>query len=439
MRKLTALLLLSALLLSLAGCAEPGPVQPGQFYYLRATPQFSGEEAMIVPETRELLGMQDDLDKILQAYLQGPLSDTMQSPFPRDTTIVEWKMIHSSLHLNFSKQLAQLSGVDLSLACACVAKTCMELTDAQTVRIRADGALLNGSTYIVMHKSNLLLADDSLDQLRTELTLYYTDSQRRYLLVHTQAVNLADQEDIASYLVGQLLNPPEAKGLVSPLPEGTRLLSCRISDGLCTLDLSQEFEQNAFSQSFAQRTTLLSLVNTLTQLEDVQRVEFYLEGSLMARYQELTLSNALVFDESAIGPVRTGMNEYDATLYVSNGSALYLAAVPLRIRAVAGISQAEQVVQQLLDYRNPNGFQSTIPAGTRLRSLEITDGLCTIDLSGAFLSDTEQLPLRVHAIVASVCALDGIDQVLLTVEGSSPKGEYGALFVPLAPSSDWFL
>ena len=439
MKKQICLLLIFAVVLSLGGCGSESYQDPGHFYYLRTTSRFSGGDGVIVPEVRELKNLRSDLDSVLLTYLEGPTTEDLESPFPRDTEMLDWKRIGTSLHINFSKPFSQLSGIDLTLACACIAKTCMDVTDAQIIRIRADGALLNGSTYIVMDEESIRVLDDSLDKLRTDLTLYYTDSQRRYLIGHTVSVNLANHDNVASYLTEQLLTPPSGMGLVSPLPSGTKLLSCRISDGLCSLDFSQEFEQNAFSQSFAQRTTLLSLVNTLTQLEDVERVEFYLEGNLMARYQELTLSKALVFDESIIGPVRTGMYEFDATLYLANGSELYLAAVPVRIRAAAGITQAEQVVSQLLDYQNSNGFYSTIPKDTALNSLQVTDGLCTIDLSAQFLSDTGHLLLSVHSIVASVCALENIEQVLITVDGNRPEGEFGNLFLPMSPSSDWYL
>lgn len=439
MKKTTSFFLILSLLLTLWGCGSDPAGDPGHFYYLRTESQFTGPDGIIAPEVRDMSEFQGNVGAILEAYMAGPESSDLESPFPRDAEILDWKIIRSSLHINFSDSFAQLSGVDLTLACACIAKTCMEVTDAHIVRIRANGALLNGSTYITMNEDNLSLMDDSLDKLRTDLTLYYTDSQRRYLIGHSVSVNLANQDNVISYLVEQLLNAPGGLGLVSPLPDGTNLLSCRVSDGLCTLDLSQEFEQHAFPQSYAQRTTLLSLVNTLTQLDDVDRVEFYLEGNLMARYQELTISKALVYDESIIGPVRTGMNEFDATLYLANGSELYLAAVPVRIRSAAGISQAEQVVTQILDYQNENGFYSTVPVGTVLHSLTVEDGLCTIDLSSEFMKETEHLLLSVHSLIASVCALDGIDQALILVDGSRPEGEFGDLFLPASPSSNWYL
>lgn len=439
MKRFLSIILALSLLTGLAGCVADAPADPGNFYYRRVNPIYEGTDGIIAPEVRELEGLRGNMAAMLQAYLSGPVSSSLESPFPRATTLLDWSMERSELTITLSEDFAELTGIDLTIACACIARTFLELTDAVFVRIQANGATLNGSEYIVMSQSSLSLADDSVDQLHTDLTLYYTDSERRYLIGHNISVNLAAQSDVVSYLVNQLITPPAGLGLLSPLPAGTKLLNSQIADGVCTLDFSTEFENNAFSQSHAQRATLLSLVNTLTQLEGIEKVEFHIEGNLMARYQQLSISKELVFDDSIIGPVRTGVNEFDATLYVYNGSGLYLASVPTRIRQSAGISQAELIINALIHYENENGFFSTIPSNTVLNYLKIEDRLCTIDLSSEFLEDTDHLAQSVRSIVASVCTLDDVDMGQITIDGQSPDGEYADLFLPLVPSSDWYL
>ena len=439
MKQILSLILIFSLLLPLTACTSDQPTDPGGFYYRRIEPLYKGSDGIIAPEQRELNGIRDDLGAVLSLYLSGPLSRDLESPFPRDTALINWKKTNSDLYINFSEAFAELSGVDLTIACGCIARTFLELTDATTVRIQANGALLNGSDCFIVSRDNLSLEDDSIDKLRTELTLYYTDEYHRYLIGKNISVNLASQDNVIGYLVAQLMTAPEEMGLFSPLPVGTLLLDSTVADGTCALNFSPGFETRAFPQSHAQRTTLLSLVNTLTQLDGIEQVEFYLEGNLMARYSQLNISSALVFDESAIGPVRTGMNEFDATLYLSNGSELYLAAVPTRIRELAGISQAELVVNTLISYQNENGFYSTIPSDTVLNQVITKNGHCIVDLSSDFIKESSHLALSVHSIIASVCALDGIHAGQVTIDGGIPVGEYHDLFLPMSPSSDWYL
>ncbi len=437
-RALTAGLVL-ALLLSLAGCAGGQPQVPANFYYRRAQTAYTGPDGVIAPEVREIRGMEQDLDALLDAYFSGPEDASMLSPFPRESQVLSWQSSEDALLLTMNEAFCALSGIELSIACACIAKTMLELTDAALVQFQAEEGLLGGEKAISISLDNLRLYDNSLDQSRADFTLYYTDRSRRYLLTQTVSVSLAAEDDIIAYLLDALTTPASGSDLQSALPTGTQLLDYTLDDGLCTVNLSREFELHGWSAPTAQRLSLLAVVNTLTQLPEIQQVEFRIEGNLLVQYRLLNIPNPLVFEEGAIGPVRTGMNEFDATLYLSNGTENYLAGIPTRLRQSTGITQAELVVQALLDHSAINGFYSTIPADTQLNRLTIRNGICYIDLNGAFVAETSHLTQSVHSIIASVCALSDISRAQITVEGQTPQGDYGNLFSILSPQSDWFL
>lgn len=439
MKRLLGILLCLTLLLPLSGCGENSYQTPGNFYYYRPGAAENAEEIAIVPEQRELAGMSGDIEALLYAYLSGPESKDLESLIPRDTKLVAWQVSGNTLYLNFSEDFAALSGVELSVACACVAKTFLELVPVENVRIRANDALLDGEKAITLSESSLSLYDDSVDQLHSVLTVYYSDQPGRYLIGQELSINLAAQEDVIPLLIEALTEPAEDSGLVSALPRGTKLLNYSINDGLCTVNFSAEFESNASSRCEAQRLSLMCVVNTLCQLEDIDQVEFCIEDNLLVQYGLLSIPAPLVWEEGIIGPVRTGVNEFDATLYLSNGSEQYLTPVPTRIRQSSGISQAEMVIRALVDYTPANGFSGTVPSETRVNSAAIVNQICYIDLSADFLSSNQNIPLSVHSIVASVCALEGISKVQITIENTSPGGDLAEYFLPLSPSPDWFV
>ena len=431
MKKLICLFL--ALCLVLSGCSTGSSGDSARFYYCRIDPEYQGDDGIICAEIRDIQSLQDDPEALLAAYFSGPLSPDLELPFPKTTSIEAWKIDHGILTLQLSQDFSQLSGVDLTIACACITKTFLELVHVDKVSIRT-----GSNREITMSGDNMNLSDDSLDKLRTELTLYYTDEQRRYLLGFNIAVNMASQNDIVRYLIHELQSAPSGLGLVSAIPEGTRLLDSSIEDGTCTLHFSPEFETNAFSDSYAQRTTLLSIANTLCQLDDVDQVEIYIDSSLMAQYRQLNIIRALVYDESAIGPVRSGVNEFDATLYLGNGSEQHLAVVPTRIRQTAGSSQEELVLRKLIDYYNPNSYFSPVSPATRINEIHIANGLCTVDLSAEFL-ESDNLTLAVHAVIASLCSLKGVDRTRILINGKTPDGEYSALFTDFTPERSWYI
>lgn len=433
MKRIIALLTCLALLSGLAGCSGRKYQSPGTFYYRSAEISYGSADAVIAPETRELAGMEDDLKRLLDSYFAGPETSSLESPFPRDTRVIQWELVESALDLQLSEEFAALSGIDLTIACACITRTFIQFSSIRQVRIHCGGTKLGGEDAVTMSEQDLMLFDNSLERLSVIMTVYYTDSGKRYLIGQEVSVNLAADDDVISYLFGLLAEAPKDSGLVSALPEDTQLLSAAVTDGLCSVDLSSEFESEGPSSSREQYLSLMCIVNTLTQLEEIDRVEFSTEGSLLTQYRSLSIPDPLTRDDRIIGPVRTAVNEFDATLYLANGTAASLVGIPTRIRQTAALSQAELVVETLLRYESHNALRATIPQGTELRALTVEGGVCRIDLSDDFLDDADGLSQAVRSIVASVCALEGIESVLITVEGSR-LAEYPD---PISPSEAW--
>ena len=165
MKRLTAALLLILTVLSMTACAQDEePVHPVAYHYLRA-PLDNGEilhgsaDSVIAPEIREGDGHQGDLSHLLDIYLLGPLDHDYRSPFPVGTALISITVdgVHASLVL--SRQFANHNGIDLTLACACLTMTVMDLTGVETVTISADESQLDGKASITMDRSSMILTD----------------------------------------------------------------------------------------------------------------------------------------------------------------------------------------------------------------------------------------------------------------------------------------
>ena len=78
-------------------------------------------------------------------------------------------------------------------------------------------------------------------------------------------------------LAGPTDDERDGAGLFSTVPIGTELLDLNLVDGLATIDLSSEFESGGGSLSMMSR--IAQVVFTATQFENVDRVEFWLDGA----------------------------------------------------------------------------------------------------------------------------------------------------------------
>ena len=439
MKRILACLLIFCLLLPFAGCAKPQFQTPGSFYYRRTEITYGSIDGVIAPEIRELARIDGDIDAILAEYLKGPQSFGLESPFPRDTKVEQWSLDNGTLVLTMSQSFAAISGVELTIACACMTRTMLGLLDITQVQFQVPEGLLGGERLLTYSDGLLSLSDDSLDQAWAEFTVYYTDRQQRYLIAQEVSVNLATESDVIAHLFSVMKSPPENSGLLSAIPPGSDLIDYVIDDEVCTIILSGEFEYNGWRKAEAQRLSLLSVVNMLTQLEEITQVEFQIDGNLLVQYRLISITNSLEFDSSAVGPVRTGMNEFDATLYLCNSAEPYLTPVPTRLRQSSGMTEAELVLNAMLEYDACNGFYSPIPQSTKIHSVSVENGLCHVDLSQDFLTGNPDLLRSVRSIAASICALDGISAVQITIDGGIPGDVPEELFRPLSPKTDWFV
>ena len=158
MKRVLIVLLLLGLVLSCWACSEKQSVT---FYYVREEPAylFGTENAVIVGENRDSASNIQNLHSLLILYLHGPLNENFQSPFPRGTSLVAVQPEGDQLTIRLSSIASAMKGADLTLACACLAKTCFDATDAETVTIIATGF---GNISVTMTRDSLLLIDDAV-------------------------------------------------------------------------------------------------------------------------------------------------------------------------------------------------------------------------------------------------------------------------------------
>lgn len=438
MKRLTAIILILTLAAGLFGCRTEELHSPSSFYYCRSDPKFAGTDGIIAPEQRELAGIEGDLDAILELYFLGPESRELENLIPADCPVPRWDREGDELHLHFSQELAALSGMELTLAASCLTRTFLELTGCKRLILTAEGQRLNGEASLVLTLDDLSLRDDSLDRLHGEHTIYYTDPEQRYLIGQSISLDLTNREELPGLLLELMTMPPEGTELRSLIPADTQIRSVTVEDGLCTLDLGLEFVSRRFYTPSAQLLTLTGIVNTLTNLPEIERVEFCANGQLLVRYGSLYLTGPMSRDERSLGPVRTGLGEQEATIYLAHGEQTGLVGAATRLRQTTGLPQCALLMRLLLEDSGLNGLHTHIPAGTRLNSIRVEKRICHVDLSAEFLNSGD-LTWAARVITASLCTLDGISAVRITVDGTVPEGYSRHVFGVLTPKDAWFL
>ena len=436
MKRLLCLLLALALL---AGCTGSGTNEKEsgvRFYYRSADGDYFSEQGAMGFERRNLDENQADVDAMMALYLKGPLSPELTSPFPSGMRLVRSEMTSSEITLTFDDSLAALTGIGLRLACACIAKTVWEYSGCDTVTIRAQTLELDGKESIVIHPDKLVLKDHSAGQPNALVRLYFADTQNRYLIEEQRSTAIDDEDGLPDYIVRSLIAGPQSESLRPTIPKGTMLLNVSVVDRVCLVNFSAEFLQNRPRNVLAERMTVFSVVNSLSQLDEVDSVEILAEGSSIGRYYAMDLSGELLADEDMIGPVRTGVGESDATLYLIQGSEEHLSAFPMRVQDTVDQSRAVAVMQALCGFTPRNGYSSPAQSHVELQNVQLRlDGTLHVEYNVTQPFKGADHTVMLRSIIATALAVPEVQKIEIMEDGEPLDLSSGAWTV----NGKWFL
>ena len=164
MKRVLCYILLASMLLSGCSLGREQMHEPVTFYYLRSYSAAENNdpfffEGAIGSEVREAAGHRNDLPYLLALYLQGPNDSQLKRPFPVGSKILETTLEDGTLLIVMNSVSSRFREMDVTVSCACIAKTCLGLTDADTVTVESygpDGHVLFSRTFT---HDNLILED----------------------------------------------------------------------------------------------------------------------------------------------------------------------------------------------------------------------------------------------------------------------------------------
>ena len=89
-------------------------------------------------------------------------------------------------------------------------------------------------------------------------------------------------------ILQQLLEGPISDDMLPVIPKGTVLNKVTIRDGICYVDFNEKFMEKR--DGITAEVAIYSIVNSLTELSNVYKVQFLINGSVRKYYQNLDFS-----------------------------------------------------------------------------------------------------------------------------------------------------
>lgn len=139
--------------------------------------------------------------------------------------------------------------------------------------------LYNKNTEVV---TNEIVPEEEIseEQMRqTIVSLYFFNETTQSLAPEGRLIDVKELLDNPYMkLMELLIQGPQNESLVATIPEGTKVNKAEVKGDILYLDLSKEFIDNHSGGEEQESRTIYSIVNTMTNLTEVDAVKILIDG-----------------------------------------------------------------------------------------------------------------------------------------------------------------
>ena len=133
------------------------------------------------------------------------------------------------------------------------------------------------------------ISDEQMRQ--TIATVYYQNKETKELIAEGRLVDVKTLfTDPYATLVNLLIAGPKNESLKSTIPVDTKILKIELKGDIVYIDFSSEFIDNHEGGLEAENATVYSIVNTLTELNEVNGVKILINGKENQTFKDKIIS-----------------------------------------------------------------------------------------------------------------------------------------------------
>ncbi len=129
--------------------------------------------------------------------------------------------------------------------------------------------------------------------------IYFSNKDGSAVVLETREVPVVNGAKLKAIL-DAMISGPKDKNLIGTIPDGTNVRSLKIDGDTAFIDFSEEFVKNNPGGSASESMTIYSIVNTVTELSNIKKVQFLINGKKRDSYIQIAIDEPIQRNEKII-------------------------------------------------------------------------------------------------------------------------------------------
>lgn len=244
-------------------------------------------------EGRKIQGIKEEeiLSSVLVELKNGPKVEGLQPSIPDDVLFHSAMIREDTVLLDMSKEYLNMKNGEEVICRSSIVWTLTSLNFIEDVIMTVDGEELvksNGEPIGPMSRQNVVInANIAPESKRYEtVKLYFANRDGTALVSENREIEVSQNQTKEKSVMEQLIAGPREEHHLSTISSDTKLRDITTTeDGVCYVNLSDGFLSKYTTNEKGEYLMVYSIVNSLTSLPRIKKVQFLIEGEKIEELQ----------------------------------------------------------------------------------------------------------------------------------------------------------
>lgn len=257
-----------------------------EFYYMT-------NEGVMKPTKKDIRGenLEDILVTTLNTLKNGTTAEGMMPSIPTEVEFLSVGVVNDNAIIDVSNGYHRLKNTEEVICRASIVWTLTSLDFIEGVVLTVEGQPLrtnNGTEFGPMNRDNVVI-EPEISAETTEyaiLTLYFANSSGTDLMTEERVIEVNANQTGEKTILEQLIAGPQELEAQRTVPAETKIRDVTTTnDGICYVNLSEDFVLRHSGGEMAEKLTIYSIVNSLCELDHIDKVQFLIEGKKVDQFK----------------------------------------------------------------------------------------------------------------------------------------------------------